>query len=356
VLTLSDLREDLGLPADLALSPAKRRALVTRLGNRVMDEINRVTAVTPGALTALVLLTHPRRGLPHEDLIDRAQKLLGVLRRLDARVAPSLLTGSGTLRPEALREAVQMFIDAGYLEAHVASELDGERKSRAGAARDGAIYSVVDGKRLLLDTSKNIIVHFFVERALVAIAMLVPPGPPVGIATVRDRVQKLSRLFKYEFRFRADAPFDPIFEATISTMAQDGKLEQNGEHVSAGRGADGWSGIEWLRTYAAIVQNFLEGYRVAARGLGALVKGPLADKDLVKRALASGNRMFYAGEIERREAVSKPLLQNAYQALLDQGYLERRDGKLALAESFRTGRAVKAIEGRVAFYLGEVSE
>ena len=65
VLTLSDLREDLGLPADLALSPAKRRALVTRLGNRVMDEINRVTAVTPGALTALVLLTHTRRGLPH---------------------------------------------------------------------------------------------------------------------------------------------------------------------------------------------------------------------------------------------------------------------------------------------------
>ena len=52
---------------------------MTRLGNRVMDEINRVTAVTPGALTALVLLTHSRRGIPHEELVDRARRLLSVL-------------------------------------------------------------------------------------------------------------------------------------------------------------------------------------------------------------------------------------------------------------------------------------
>ena len=38
-------------------TPSQRRALVTRLGNRVMDEINRVTAVTPGSLTALALLS-----------------------------------------------------------------------------------------------------------------------------------------------------------------------------------------------------------------------------------------------------------------------------------------------------------
>jgi hypothetical protein len=36
--------------------------------------------------------------------------------------------------------------------------------------------------------------------------------------------------------------------------------------------------------------------------------------------------MFLAGEIERREAVSKPTLENAFQSFIDQGLLLNRDG------------------------------
>src|SRR5690606_35574081 len=52
VASLADLRRELGVPVSGALAPAKRRALVNRLDKRMMDEINRVTPVTPGALTA----------------------------------------------------------------------------------------------------------------------------------------------------------------------------------------------------------------------------------------------------------------------------------------------------------------
>ncbi|MCA9646189.1 MAG: hypothetical protein KC492_36110, partial [Myxococcales bacterium] len=75
------------------------------------------------------------------------------------------------------------------------------------------------------------------------------------------------------------------------------------------------------------------------------------EKDLVKKALAVGNRMFLAGEVDRKEAVSKPLIQNAYQALTDQGYLRKTGDKLELMESFRNQAAVRAIEGRIAGYL-----
>ena len=47
-------------PSGADLSPAKRRAMVTRLAHRVMTEINRVTAVTPGSLVATALLTTQR--------------------------------------------------------------------------------------------------------------------------------------------------------------------------------------------------------------------------------------------------------------------------------------------------------
>ena len=44
------------------MTPARRRALVTRLAYRAMHDINRVTAVTAGALVAAALLTHDKRG------------------------------------------------------------------------------------------------------------------------------------------------------------------------------------------------------------------------------------------------------------------------------------------------------
>jgi glycerol-3-phosphate O-acyltransferase len=356
ILTLDEIREELGLQNEQSLTPAKRRALVTRLGNRVMDEINRVAAVTPGALTALALLSHDKRGILHEELVERASRLLAVLDRLGARISPAIATASGALHPEAVREAIQMFVDAEMVEAHLPGEPEATRKRKVRAG-EGVIYTTMQGKRLTLDTSKNFIVHFFVERALVAIAMLVPPGPPVGVSTVRERVQNLSRLFKHEFRFRADAPFDDIFAETLAAMKKDGVVELTDEgQLAAGPGEGGWSGEQWLHTYAAVLQSFLQGYRVAARGAVPLVKGPMTEKDLVKRALSTGNRMFLAGEIERPEAVCKPVIQNAYLALVDEGYLVREDGKLALAESFRKSAAVGAIEGRIAGYMEEVPE
>ncbi|MBM4364421.1 MAG: 1-acyl-sn-glycerol-3-phosphate acyltransferase, partial [Deltaproteobacteria bacterium] len=195
LLTLDEIREELGIPAGAALRPAQRRALVTRLGNRVMDEINRVTAVTPGAITALALLSHGYRGLPHDDLVERCARLLTVLGEAGARTTPTVATPSGTLRPEAVREAAQLFTDAGLVEAHAPADADGSRGSpgRVGA---GTIYTIPDRKRLELDTSKNMILHFFVERALVSTAVLVPPAGAIPRDQVRDRVRRLSRLFK----------------------------------------------------------------------------------------------------------------------------------------------------------------
>ena len=56
-----------------------------------MNEINRVTAVTPGALVATALLTHEQRGLGHEDLLRACHRLAKILRSFGARFAPSLV-------------------------------------------------------------------------------------------------------------------------------------------------------------------------------------------------------------------------------------------------------------------------
>jgi glycerol-3-phosphate O-acyltransferase len=347
ILTLDDIRSDIGVAPEQALTPAKRRALVTRLGNRVMDEINRVTAVTPGALTALVLLSHDQRGIAHDDLVARAERLLSVLDQMGARKSPALYAATGALRSESIRESLQMFADTDFVEIRVPAGVESGRRGRAGP---GAFYVVTDDQRMALDTSKNVIVHFFVERALVALAVLAAPNPPPELAWVRERVRALSRLFKHEFRFRADRPFESIFAETVEQMAGAAEIDIDADRVRPGPGHHGWSGQDWLGCYAALVASLLEGYRVAARSLRLLEKGPLAGKDLVKRALALGSEMFLAGEIERREAVSKPTLQNAFEAFTDLGFVVHRDG-YDLAPGRTSPAALSEIEELLASYL-----
>jgi glycerol-3-phosphate O-acyltransferase len=354
ILSLSQAAEEVGWKRESKPPPAKRRELTTRIAYRVMAEINKSTAVTPGSVVALALLTHGRRGVVHTELVARVQRLAAVLRLLGARMTPSLATSTGVVRPTCVGDAIEMFRGANLVEVHVPGEsLQSGAKSAKAPTGDDAIYTVPENKRLALDLSKNIILHFFVPAALGSAAILAPPGPPISRTVVRERVQRLSRLFKYEFMFRADASFEKIFDDTLQQMLDRGELVlEAGDHLGLGEGHDGLDGRGWIVLYASMVRNFVESYRVAARSLSLLLKGPMAHKELARRALAIGDRMYLAGDIERREALSRTCLDNALQSLLDQGYLEPlEDKKIALASSFNDAEAVRAIEGRIANYL-----
>jgi glycerol-3-phosphate O-acyltransferase len=330
------------------MSPARRRALVTNLAYRAMNEINRVTAVTAGSLVATALLTHDKRGMSQAELVESARRLGAILLSFGARFSRSLTDpGADTslVREDALREACALFVRAGHVTVRLPGRevQAGEQASVARHAAD-AIFVVPDEARLSLDLSKNIVVHFFVSRAMVATALL--GGPPTREG-LKQRVASLSRLFKYEFQFRADASFDQIFDETLGEMIRDGELQSEGTFVTFG----GEEGRLRVMLYAKIVKNFLEGYRVAARGLTALLKAPLTPKELSKRAIAVGQRMFLAGELERREAISSPVLENAFTSFVDQGYLTRDNGKLKLAESYASAETVRTVESRIAGYL-----
>lgn len=336
------------------LTPARRRALVTRLAYRAMNEINRVTAVTPSALVATALLTHGKRGLPHADLVASCERIAAILHHTyGARFTPSLIASREpfVVRREAIREGCELLFRAGHVEAHrPGMPVGADDKKKTTRPAPDAVYVVPDLRRLPLDIVKNLVVHHFVSRAMIATALLGSARQhPEGVdeALLSEQVQFLSRLFKYEFQFRADASFETIFAETLAEMLDDGEVVRADGIF---RPAEGGEAHERLVLHARMVKNFVEGYRIAARSLTALLKGPLAGKDLAKRAIAAGERMFLAGEIELREAVSRPLFENALLAFGDQGYVGREDGKFVLHESYASADAVKTIEARIASY------
>lgn len=365
VIDLGEQSARVGISPGDPVSPAKRRSLVTKLAHHVMSEINRVTAVTPGSLVATALLTHRRRGLAHTDLVEQCGRLFSLVQSLGARTTPSLDGGPAGMREQAIRDAIAVYVRGGLVRQHVPGDtLTGKARKRSALyAGTDVIYLVPDEKRILLDFSKNSIVHLFVDRALISVALLSAPAPSARrgesgslapgapLKLLAERVQALSRLFKLEFMFRADAPFQQIFQETAGAMAASGELVLSGEAVGFGPGHDGMDGRGWIAFYASVVRSFLEGYRVAARTARVLSRGALAEKDLTARALRVGEQMFLGGEIERSEAVSRSIFENAFAAFVEQGYLKRDADKIALADSFATEESAEMIEASVGSFL-----
>jgi glycerol-3-phosphate O-acyltransferase len=174
---------------------------------------------------------------------------------------------------------------------------------------------------------------------------------PIAVTALRQHVLTLSRLFKYEFMFRADADFDAIFDDRLAAMIEQGLVSRDGDDLSLAPEDAPAPGDSGLRFHAAIVQNFLEAYRIAARGLQVLHKGELSRKELLKKLLRRGERMFLEGAIERSEAVSRPLLDNAISAFKDQGYLTLQKDHFSLTATFQGEAARAGIESSIAAYL-----
>lgn len=335
ILTIDDIRKDLETQRE---GFVPKRALVTRLGHQVIYEINRATLVTSGSIVALALLTQSGRGVSRAELRRRCNLLLATLERLGARMQRGLRGLNGGVSERAIDDAIALFSSAKWL------QIEGE-------GEDDAVYVVPDEGRTSIDLSKNVIIHFFVPYGLIASALLAHGSVPMR--TLRDRVQHLSRLFKYEFMFRADASFEQIFDETLRELCEEASLEVDGDHVEV---------VDHARVglYASSIAAFLEGYRIAARSLAALTKGPQTQKEVTKKAIATGKRMFLSGEIARAEAIARPVIENAIASFLDQGILakthEKNEGKLVLAESFGSLDAVKAVERRIATYLAGSEE
>lgn len=297
---------------ETGLSPSQRRALVQRIAHRVSYEINRATVVTPAALIATALMAHERRGITHGQLVRAATQMLAVLRRLGARIAEPIVAADGSLRPEAVQETLRLFTDARLVEVVD----DGRGDPRKGEPPDEPIYAIPDERRIALEYHKNTIVHFFVPSALIASALLALGGE-ADRSALRERVRTLSRLFKLEFMYRADADFEEIFADAIRSMEQAREIELADDLVARGRGAAGAR----ISVYAEMLRTYFESYRLAVLSVRALRDGSvaaLARKEWLKKTLALGRRRWLSGQITLRESISKPKLENALAALHDQ--------------------------------------
>lgn len=301
------------------LSPAERRGLVQRVAHRVTYEINRVTVVTPAALTATALMSNRLRTIDHDQLVARARELVTLFQRHGAKIARALVDRRGDLRPDALESAIQLFVDAKLLT--VTNE-----PTRAVKAADTAqierVYVVEGDRRMALEYHKNTVIHFFVPSALVA-GSLAALGWDTSLAELRDRVRLLSRLFKLEFMYRADAEFEAIFSDALSRMIESDEVVWEADRVRRAGGEPG----RRLSLYEGMLRTYIEGYRLALRAVVALGSKSVTKKEWLKSTLATGRKALALGDLLLRESVVRPKLETALAVLHELG-IARTEGEI----------------------------
>jgi glycerol-3-phosphate O-acyltransferase len=305
------------------LGKARRNELLMAAGERLLHRINVEAVALPTALVALAVLAHPRRGLRHDELRARVDRLRDFL------AAANVREGSGMDHLDGIvEEAVTRFVAERQLQRVEGAEV---------------VYRVVPERRVNLEYYKNSLLHAFAPAAYYA-AALRAVGDEADPAEVARLFRLQQFLLRYEFVLDPDADTDMLEARAIAALGAYGALEvvpglpptdaepTVDDHargaplpahapVARVRVADGAR----LAEIANMTANFLESYLLVARTL-ARETAPVPAKELPRRALALGRTMLAADELRRPEALSLLNLENAVRAFTEEGVLVVEDG------------------------------
>jgi glycerol-3-phosphate O-acyltransferase len=286
------------------MTVAERQSLYRRIGYTIVREINKVSVVTPFALTSAGLLCYDRRGI---SLGELREVLALFFDYLSLRKISFAMTFAD--REKAVGEALNLFDQSGLISRMGAEDEEEEEVEEI-------VYSLEDDKRMNLEYYKNNILHYFLPISFVATSILASPEDMVPVNRICDDYAFFKRLFRHEFIF--DDQKDDIEEIT-ETLSY---LRDRGMIAGFDKEEEAWIEVKGrgrtnLLPFAGLIHNYMESYWVVVRGCYYLRKGPKAERDWLKNIRGLGERMYRKGEIRRAEALSQSNYQSAIRYLQD---------------------------------------
>lgn len=283
----------------------ERRSLYRKMGYNIADRINKISVVTPFSLVAAGLLSHYKRGISHNDLMQLLDGFYDYLDHRKVRFSYSLAS-----REKALNDSLDLFESSGLI-SKMGVEEDEEDEF------EEIIYSIEEeGKRLTLEYYKNNIMHSFVSLAFVATSILSHDSDEIPLSSIIEDYRFFKRLFWHEFIF--DDNVDDVTEVNdvLNYIHDRGMI--------VGHENDGRAWIEvkgkgriTLLPFASLISNYIESYWITIRGCSYLKNKERQEKDLLRRIHKLGIKMYKKGEVSRAEALSQLNYRNALEFLSD---------------------------------------
>ncbi len=296
-----------GQPLSLKEYQAQRGALGEEahrdLAFTLIQAINKVTLVTPLAVTASAILTRHRRGFLLPELTSTAETLLEFLKRYEAPTVSTLNHPEKTVE-----ETLSLLINrkvVSYLE-----DVDGSE----------TFYYVDEEKKPELEYYKNSIIHCFISHAFVAVSLLTGTEEVKTEAAILADYDFLKKVFKNEFVYEVDSSsHEEVGEVTAYFLDASFIIRSNGGYGLTRLGFDK------LPIWAGLAKTFIESYWVASRSLANREKKIKKEADLLKNMNYLGLRFHKLGLIDHVEAISQVNFKNAIR-FINEGIL-RPPGK-----------------------------
>jgi len=286
------------------MTVVERQSLYRRIGYTIVGAINKVSVVTPFALTSAGLLCYDRRGI---SLGELREVLALFFDYLSSQKVPFAMTFAD--RDNAVREALNLFDQSGLISRMGAEDEEEEEIEEI-------VYSLADDKRMNLEYYKNNILHYFLPVSFVATSVLASPEDMVPVNRIRDDYAFFKRLFRHEFIFDDQKDDLEEIKETLSYLRDRGMIAGFDKEEKAWIEVKG-RGRTNLLPFAGLIHNYMESCWVVVRGCYYLRKGPKAERDWLKNIRGLGARMYRKGEIRRAEALSQSNYQSAIRYLED---------------------------------------
>ncbi|MEA1903269.1 MAG: 1-acyl-sn-glycerol-3-phosphate acyltransferase [Actinomycetota bacterium] len=293
-----------------------------KLAFEIMYRIGRVTPITPTASVSIALLAARGSAKTAAGLAEICAPLMHFIK---ARGLP--LTEDVDLSdPDVVRAILQALAEHGNVSSH---EAVGRR-----------VYWLDDDQMIRLSYYRNVVVHYFVPRAIAEMALtsMIEDGER-DPAIAKQRMLDLRDLLKFEFyfqekdRFVVDVSDDiaidvPDWESTLPATGALGVVAKMGAPVA----------------YWAVL-SFLDAYQVVGDELEAL-KGPFDEKKFLKACLARARMYRIEEKLISGESASQVLFKTALalarnRDLIEDGPdVERR--RATFADEVRAARSLAA--------------
>jgi glycerol-3-phosphate O-acyltransferase len=308
------LRAMLGPPDGRASDSDEDTIAVQKVAFEVSTRINDVTPVTGTSLAALVLLSHRGRALTLDEIFEELEEYLALAVGRRLPIAPSARL------PDA--ESVRRILEA--LAGHNVVAIH-----RGGLQ---TVYSIGPDQHLAAAFYRNTIIHFFINDALIELALLKAIDQDGDRETAFwDEVFRLRDILKFEFFFKEKSEFRAAVDRELKLQAPGWVAALNGgrEQVNAL--------IKSLRPITApgVLRSFFEAYVVVADTLDAHDPGAHFDEKKFLNSCGNvGRQYMLQKKIQSAESVSKHLFQTGLQLARNQKLLDMTDNMAARRTQF----------------------
>ena len=279
-----------------ALQPKELNTLCRYLGFRIINAINKVTVVTPHALTASAILNCSRKRISYKHMMFHIETLMAHLSAQKALLADTLLVDPA--------RAVDQVLES-YVQQKLIERIEPNKQSVSGEI----ILMLQVNKRAQLEYYKNNCISFFIPAAYTALAIIAKEAFQFSAADLYNDYNFLRDFFQNEFAYDVDHPPEYIIRKTLKAFIDDAILVPHPTLPDTYNVTS--NGLRKLKFFAHFLKTYFESYWIVLNYFRRYQANANSPKERIKKIQSRGLRMYKREEITLKEALSKVNYDNA---------------------------------------------